>query len=177
MLHLLAGSQAAKGTIANRHEVERNLKATPRRVWPLAKVARWFGISPSLLRKWAKQGLLPLFKRPSEHHRPGVTGHAIRTFLAELVSATESGMEVYCHRARPAEKRCHEAMRSLKPGEALAPAEFAARARVAVTTVRRLLAMGELRAWYPTPHRPKICDWMEIERRKRLTGKSGKKGG
>ena len=174
-MHLLARSAAAKGIIGKRHAIESALRARRRRVWPLAAVARMFGISPSLLRKWAKQGLVSLFQRPTDSHRPGLTERAIRQFLKELAAEAESGIELFHHRPRPAEERCREAVRGLKPGEVLAPAEFAARAEVAVTTVRRLLVIRELDAWYPTPHRPKICDWMEKERRNRLTKKRAKK--
>ena len=179
LLQLLARSAAAKEIIGKRPQIENALRATRRRVWPLATVARLFGISASLLRKWAKEGLVSLFRRPSAHHRPGLTEKAVRRFLKELAEEAESGTEVFPHRPRHAEERCRKATQELKPGEVLAPAEFAARARVAVTTVRRLLAIGELDAWYPTPHRPNICDWMEKERRKRkkhLTRKKARGG-
>lgn len=176
MLRLFSRSEAMRGIIERRPEIENALCGKKRRVWPLATVARLFGISPSLLRKWAKQGMVSLFKRPSDRHRPGLTAKAVRKFLGELAAAAESRMEFFPHRPRPAEQRCHDVVGGLKPGEVLAPAEFAARAKVAVTTVRRLLAMRELHAWYPTPHRPKVCDWGEEKRRNRLTKKKTKNG-
>jgi len=176
LLQFLARSAAAKGIPGKHCEIEGTLDGNRRRVWPLATVARLFGISPSLLRKWAKLGLVSLFKRPSGHYRPGLTERAVRRFLKELAEAAESGIQLRYRRPCPAWKRCREAVRGLKPGEALAPAEFAARAGVSVTTVRRLLAMHELNAWHPTPHRPKVCDWMEKNRRNSLTRKKSGKG-
>ena len=174
-LRLLASSTAAKNILDKRPQIESALRTKTKRVWPLATVARLFGISPSLLRKWATQGLVSLFKPPTERHRPGLTEQAIRKFLAGLSAEAASGIELFLHRPRPAEEKCRETVRGLKPGEALAPAEFAVRAKVAVTTVRRLLVMGELDAWYPTKYRPKICDWDEKNRRNRLTKKLAKK--
>ena len=176
ILRLLAGSPGARSIAGDRTRIESALRAKPRRVWPLATVARLFGISPSLLRKWTGQGFLSMFRRPTEHHRPGLTERAVRKFLAELAAEAESGTEYFLHRPRRAEEKCRKANANWKPGEALAPAEFAARAGVSVTTVRRLLAAGDLDAWHPTPHRPKICDRWEKERRNRLTKKKAKKG-
>jgi transposase-like protein len=156
--------------------IESALHAKPKRVWPFATVARLFGISPSLLRKWVEQDLLSRFRRPTEHHRPGLTERAIRRFLAAVATESESGVELFRERARPAEEKCRTAKTELQAGEALSPAEFAARAGVAVTTVHRLLAEGSLQAWYPTPHRPKICTSIEKNRRKSLTRKMAKKG-
>jgi transposase-like protein len=162
--------------LERRSQIESALRAKPRRVWPFATVARLFGISPSLLRKWVEQGLLSRFRRPSDQHRPGLTERAIRRFLDAVATESESGVELFRERARPAEEKCRKAKTGLRAREALSPAEFAARAGVAVTTVLRLLAEGTLNAWYPTPHRPKICTWMEKERRIRLTRKMAKKG-
>lgn len=120
--------------------------------------------------------MVSLFQRPTEKHRPGLTPQAVCRFLKELAGAAEYGIEVFPHRPRPAEERCRDAMRGLKEGELLDPEEFAARARVSVTTVRRLVALDELPAWRPTPHRPKICSWLEKNRKNRLTGKKGKQG-
>ena len=120
-------------------------------------------------------GLLSRFRRPSKSHRTGLTPRSVRTFLRELAEQSEWEIELVRKRPRPAEQRCVKATVELGKRETLAPAEFAARARVAVTTVRRLLAEGTLDAWRHTPHRPKICTWMEKERRNRLTKKMAKK--
>ena len=110
ILRLLEGSSAAGRIAGNRARIESALRAKPRRVWPLATVARLFGISPSLLRKWVGQGLLSRFRRPTAHHRPGLTERAVRRFLRELAGEAESGTPVFLHRPRPAEKRCREAV-------------------------------------------------------------------
>jgi transposase-like protein len=123
--------------IERRAWIERALRVKPRRVWPFATVAHLFGISPSLLRKWVERGLLSRFRRPTEHHRPGLTERAIRRFLAAVATESESGVELFRERARPAEEKCRTAKTELQAGEALSPAEFAARAGVAVTTVHR----------------------------------------
>lgn len=170
---LLSGSPAVWRIIENRASIEMQVGAVRRKVWPFAKVARIFGISPSLLRKWIGQGLLAPFRRPTAYHRPGLTVPAIQRFLDEVTGQAEWGGPAGLDRKRPAEERCRQAARELRPGEALSVADFAARAGVAATTVHRLLAVGILCAWHPTPHRPKICDWREKER---LTRKSAKRG-
>ena len=172
---LVAGSAAARRINERPAEIEAQLRARPRRVWPTATVARMLGISRALLRKWVGQGLLVPFERPSEQHRPGFTERGVREFLANLAEAGDGRIWVRPRgRPQPAEARCREAGCHLADGEEYSPAEFAARAGVSVTTVMRMLACGELEAWYPTPHRPKICNWQQKERKKRLTRKMGK---
>ncbi len=175
LLHLLQTSPAAGKIVGARKAIESHLRAQPRRVWPGATIARHFGISASLLRKWMDMGLIARFKPPSRHYRAGLTERSIRDFLRGLSKQAEWGIGLVRIRDRPAEERCRKAFRELQPGEAPSTREFAARAGVAVTTVHRLLACGILQAWYPTPYRPKICGWQEKDRRKRLTRKKPKK--
>lgn len=172
---LLRASPAVWRIIEQRAFIEAQLHQVRRKVWPFAKVARLFGISPSLLRKWIGQGLLAPFGRPTEYHHPGLTVPAIQSFLDEVTEQAKWGIPAVPERKRPAEERCRKAARELRPGEALTVPDFAARAGVAAATVHRLLAAGSLCAWYATPRRPKICDWMEKERRNRLTRKRAKK--
>lgn len=175
LFYLLRNSSAVWRILERRSFIESSLRTKPRRVWPFATVARLFGISPSLLRKWVEQDILSQFQRPTEHHRPGLTKRAIRRFLAAVAAESNFGVQLFRERARPAEKRCRETVRGLQSGEVVPPAKFASRAGVAVTTVHRLVAMGRLQAWYPTPHRPKICTWAEKDRRNLLTRKMAKK--
>jgi len=175
ILRLVSVSRAAKEIVVNRAVIEKSLSSKPRLVWPLATVARLMGISPSLLRKWANLGLITLYQRPTAHHRPGLTRKAIHKFLAELAEESASILEIYFRRPRPAEAKCLKAICGLQKGDIFTPAEFAARAGVATTTVHRLIACHVLDVWYPTPHRPKICNYLEKERRKRLTRKLLKK--
>lgn len=154
---LLESSPSALKIVADRTLIEERLRALPRRVWPLATVARLFGASPSLLRKWMGRGLLAPFKQPSKSYRSGITVRGIQAFLRQLCEQAERGIRFRRRRRYPAGEKCLKAFRELGRDEILSPAEFAARARVGVTTVHRLLAAGWLDGWYPSPHRPKIC--------------------
>jgi transposase-like protein len=174
VFRLLRSSPAAWKIVEARETIERSLRSRPRKVWPTATIAKLFGISPSLLRKWVHLGLIPRFRPPSKYYRPGLTARSVRSFLRELAEPVEWGIQLVRKRTRPAEEKCRKALRELAGGEAPAPAEFAARAGVAVTTVHRLLADGFLPAWYPTPHPPRICEWVEKNRRKMLTRKTAK---
>lgn len=174
---LVAGSAAARRISERRAEIEAQLRERRPRVWPTATVARMLGISRALLRKWVGQGLLVPFERPSESHRPGFTERGVREFLANLAQAGDGRIRVSPRQRRwPAAERCQEWGCHLADGEEYSPAEFAVRAGVSVTTVMRMLAIGELEAWYPTPHRPKICNWQQKERKNRLTRKTAKRG-
>jgi transposase-like protein len=174
IFRLFLRSEAVRTIMARHAWIERQMREKPRKVWPFAKIARLFGISPSLLRKWVAQGLITRFRPPSAHHREGLTERAVREFLREVAERADSGIEFTLRRPRPAVEKCRKVLRELQRGEALTPREFAARAGVAPTTVHRLLAEHFLVAWYPTPYRPKICDFLEKDRRIRLTRKKAK---
>lgn len=88
---LLRSSPAAWKIIESRAAIEHHLRSRPRRVWPCATIAKLFGISPGLLRKWIDQGLLSRFRRPSEHHRPGLTARSVQSFLRELAEKRPMG--------------------------------------------------------------------------------------
>jgi len=76
--------------------------------------------------------------------------------------------ELDTKRRKPAEERCRQAAWQLGRNELLKPDEFAARACVSVTTVRRMLAAEIIREYRPTPRRIRICHWDRKKLRKRI---------
>lgn len=161
---LLTKSEAARRLGERADDLRQHLPK--RKIWPLAQVARMFGVSQTLLRRWIKSGVLRKF-RSLPHHRKGLGEREIRRFLREVSEAAEVvGNPTWNERARPAEKRCRDLATSMSSGESLIPREFAARANVAVTTVRRLAGDRRLPSFRPTPYRIRIGDQSQKKRRK-----------
>jgi len=161
---LLERSAAARRTLARSHLIIAELRFE-KKVWPLARVAKLFTISPSLLRKWTECGILSRSRLPKPY-RPGVTERSIRNFLRHLTDEAEFLSELIDERRRPAEERCREAAKQLGLHELLTPVEFAVRARVSVATVRRMEELRIIRGYRPTAHRTKICHWRWKKTRK-----------
>ena len=171
-----------------RNEIEDILRRRRQKVWPTATAARLLDIGPSLLRKWVLWGVIARY-RPPEYHRSGIPERRLRAFLRQLcrlpILDTESMNDcrwgpyvpdyllerLDTSRIRPAEERCRQAAKELSGTDLFDPAVFARKAGVSVSTVHRLLRAGVICAWYPSPHRPKICGSSEKHRRNRLTRK------
>jgi AraC-like DNA-binding protein len=174
--HLSCTSHAARRILQDRARIESQLAATTRKVWPVARVARFFEVSERLVWNWIASGVLRRYRPPSRSHRKGVTSTAIQAFLRDLEQYASFGIELTRERRRPAWERGIAEARKLREDEELTPAQFAARAGISVATVHRLLADKVLHSERPTAHRIKICHrWREKYRKKRLTGKKSKK--
>jgi transposase-like protein len=145
------------------------LRAAQRKMWPVAHVARLFEVSERLLWKWISDGCINRYRRPTKHHRSGITAKAIGGFLKKLDDCASYGIGYQNRRRRPAEEKGRAIASGLPLGAALTPKEFAARAGISPTTARRLAESGFVYALRPTPRRIKICHPSERFRKKRLT--------
>lgn len=173
--HLYRTSDAARAILDRQTGIKVRLRTAQRKIWPVAQVARLFEISERLLWKWISDGCISRYRRPTKHHRSGITANAIRAFLRELDDGASYGIGYQNTRRRPAEEKGRAIARGLSVGAALTPKEFATRAGISPTTVRRLAGSGVVYAQRPTPCRIKICDPSERFRRKRLTGRKTEK--
>lgn len=161
-------SDAARAILDRQSEIQSRLRNDKRKVWPVARVSRLFEISVRLLWRWISKGCINLFRRPTKHHRPGISANAIRSLLKQLHEVASYSLGYTKGRRRAAEVKCRAAVKALEADEELTPKEFATRARISQTTVHRLINSGFLYARRPTPHRKRICH--------PLTGRKTKKG-
>ncbi len=153
---LLPKSAALRNLGERADEIRHDLRCRRRKIWPLAQVARLFGVSETLLRRWIKGGLLKKY-RPPKRHRKGITQREIRRFLKEVTEKAQFlGEWIVQERARPAEQRCRDFASSVSELESFTPREFARRAKVAATTVRRLARDSVLPTFHVTSHRIRI---------------------
>lgn len=167
---LLSYSPAAHGVRDRQREITAKLHDDQRKVWPFARAARLLGISPRLLWQWIGDGLLSTYRRPTEHHRKGITAQALRNFLDGLHRGwSYSGAKRRC--PRPAQEKCQQALRALAEKELLTPREFATRAGVSVATVWRATASRRLPALWETCRLRKICRDPHLHQKKPLTRK------
>lgn len=169
--HLLSGSRAAHAVRERQSEIEAGLREAKCKVWPVARVARLFGVSVRLLWQWIETGMIATYRRPTPHHRKGITAAAIREFLGCL---ERQGLCVRPRRQcrRPAWEKCQQAFRALAEDELLTPREFAAHAGVSVATVWRATRTGNLPALWQTRRLRRICRKPHIHKKKSLTPKS-----
>ena len=138
-----------------RAEIRAQLRSVKRKVWPVAHVARLFGVSVRLLWQWVADGIIPAYQRPSGNHRKGITAGAIRGFLNSLEAIPYvSPRRQY---PSPALERCRRALGELAMDELLTPEEFAARAGVSVATVWRATASRQIPAIWRTRRLRSIC--------------------
>ena len=137
--HLLQKSPAAQQIAGRRPEIEMELRARPRKIWSVAKVARMFKISPRLLWQWIEAGYLnkhqPAPKRRKDvrcerlnAHRKGLSQHSLVKFLKELEHTARTMVPHPRPRLSPATHRCRELFRGLDHKDRPTPLEFAARA-------------------------------------------------
>lgn len=168
---LLSYSPAAHKLRGRHMEIKEELRRDRRKVWPVARAARLLGISSRLLWQWISNGLLPAYRRPTEHHRKGITGQALRAFLDQLSQAWpySEPQRRYPH---PAQEKCRQALQIMSEEELLTPREFAARAGVSVATVWRATASRNLPALWQTHRLRRICRNPHFHRKNPLTRKS-----
>jgi len=167
---LLLYSPAAHKVRGRQMEIREELGRDRRKVWPVARAARLFGVSPRLLWQWIGNGLLPAYRRPTEQHRKGITSQALRAFLDQL-SRAWSYSEPQRRCPRPAGKKCLQALQALAEEELLTPSEFATRAGVSVSTVRRATVSRQLPALWQTLRLRRICRNPHFHPKKPLTRK------
>jgi hypothetical protein len=156
-------------------KLQQAVRQQNRKVWPLAHVAGLFEISERLLWKWVAAGILTRYRRPTTHHKKGLTAKSLLTFLKQLQEYGAFIEEVRNDRRRSAEAKSREVARQLGVDEQLTPRQFADRAKVSLTTVHRCVFIGSLDTQRPTPHRIRICHWSAKYRKKRLTAKGSRK--
>jgi hypothetical protein len=155
---LVERSPAVRRISENAEALRLHLRLRKRKIWPLATVAKLFGVSPSLLRKWIDCGVLSRSRLPKPY-RPGITEQSIRRLLRQLAGDSDWISELDTKRQRPAERKCGETCRQLGRRELLTSNEFAELAGVSMTTVHRMVESKIIRSHRPTPGRIMICHW------------------
>lgn len=162
-LDLLQSSHAAAAALARRGEIEVELKAANRRVWPVARVARLFEVSVALLRKWMASGCLMKRKALLPGEARGICVEALRDFLKNLAYAGKLGAHPPEGRESPKTDRCIRKV-CFYTRKGVTPKALAARAAVSVSLVRLLIRAGKLKIHRPKPGRILIKDvvWAEI---------------
>ena len=164
---LLRKSPAARALAERREEINVALDARPRKIWPVAAVARFFGISPRLLWNWIGQNLITEARPPAKWGRAaggkpvagmmkGLSPGSIRSFLEILVKQHRCSLPQPAVRKSPAAQRCLEHLKTLRTEQCPTPLEFAAGAGVSAATVRRLIRQRRLPSWRISKGRVRI---------------------
>jgi len=166
VIALLAISPKARDIAMRSSAILAQLRERKRKIWPLTAVAKMLGISPNLLRSWIRSGCLRSY-RPPPNHRRGIKADEIRIFVEKVTDYSQYLKFSGGFRRRPARERCRSVFAQLDRSETLSPREFAERAKVATTTVRRLASLQVINAHRPTPHRIRICrsNWKDSSKK------------
>jgi hypothetical protein len=154
--HLLRRSPAAQQIAARCSEIDAIMRERPQKIWPVAKVARLFGISSRLLWKWIDEGALTRHKpsrewrkdssgNPLRCHRKGLTRQAVVKFVRGLADTAQFMAAHPRPKSSPAKQRCLALFKGLNREDMPTPMEFASRAGVSISNVRRLIRYGWLK--------------------------------
>ncbi len=135
------------------------VKDDPRKIIPVAEVARWLGVSNRQFWNWIEQGWISTYKRPSESYKKGINRITLLRFFTclkkYLVRASRCFDAPPPKGGRPAkaQEKIRQAYRQglLKGG--MTPVEAAAKAGVSTESVLRAMRSGVIRAKPRTWHR------------------------
>lgn len=151
--------------------LRQQLKTDPRKVIPVAEVARWFGVSHRQMRLWIEQGWIskPELKAPKAHlednkrpaqRKQGLTPGRLKAFLQRLLEVQSLAREWQqpVRRGRPAvvAQKVHQAYRDLTLEHNMTPAELARKIGVPPGSVRRVMHQGAVRFRQPSPCRYRL---------------------
>jgi len=153
-------SRALQGLAGNSRILRLQFSREPRKIVPVAWLAREFGVSTRLLWRWIGDDLLRKAKGGVGCKR-GVSRSEVKRFLKALEKAMESSFEfgwIESRAGRPdtAQQRIRDARRNGLSGQGMNPRQFALAVGVSRSAVWRAIESGLLDAWRPTPHRTLI---------------------
>lgn len=80
-------SSALQRLATERQNLTDWLKTQPRKIIPVAEVARLLGVSVRQLWKWIDQGWINTYKRPSEHYQKGISKPGFTRFWIVWLTA------------------------------------------------------------------------------------------
>lgn len=152
----------------------KGIKAEPRKIVSVARMARMLEISNRLLWKWVDQGWVNTYNRPSEYHRKGISKSAFSRFLGRLVQcqAMTEGLCTPIPRGRPpaARNKMREAYHQTHViTDGMTAPECAAVLGISSDSALRALK-GHLRSSNPTPCRYRLGERRKTPRAKRKRG-------
>ena len=153
---------AALQRIAHDEQRLRNIvKDDPRKIIPVAEVARWLEVSNRQMWNWIDQGWISTYKRPSESYKKGISKLGFNRFLKRLGESLKYsiGMCSPLGLGRPAKARekiqkaySHDFL--IERG--MTPTELGTKLGVSSASVRRAIHQGVVPGRKPSPNRYKL---------------------
>lgn len=143
------------------------VRRDPRKILPVAFLAREFSISVRLLWNWIAADLLKAWT-PMLGRKRGVTRQAAVRFLNRLMEvnsfAQSDDFRSRAGRPKSAIEKIRRSRQQEKTGEGMKPTEFAKKIGVSRASVIRAIEGRYLEAWKPTPlcHREAATNFKKI---------------
>ena len=144
-------SSALQRLATERQNLTDWLKTQPRKIIPVAEVARLLGVSVRQLWKWIDQGWINTYKRPSEHYQKGISKPGFTRFLDRLADCKTyaKGMCSPLGLGRPpaARKQLKDAYLSGQLRDGMTAGQCAEALGISADSVRRALKRGHVRSF------------------------------
>lgn len=148
-------------------------KSDPRKIIPVAEVARWLEVSIRQMWKWIGLGWLSTYQRSSELYRKGISKPGFTRFLNRLVEQQKKAVLFVrpVTRGRPAaaRQRLREAYRNKEIADGMTPTECAATIGISTDSVIRAFRCGAVETFKPSAHRYRLGSRLKISHSKRET--------
>ena len=147
------------------------VKNEPRKIIPVAEVARWLAVSNRQLWKWIKVGWISTYRRPADIFRKGISKTTFSRFLGRLLEYDAIACSIIfpVYRGRPAEARklLHEAYQSKHIADGMTPKECAMELNISTDSVIRALRRGAIPRFKVSPCRYRLGERRKISRPKK----------
>ena len=171
LLMIFRRSAALHRIVADDHTLRCVVKDYPRKIIPVAEVARWLAVSNRQLWKWLKAGWISTYRRPDEIFRKGITKPAFSRFLRRLLEYDAIACSIIfpIQKGRPAEARKHlrEAYLSKQIVDGMTPKECAMELNISTDSVIRALRRGSIPSFKASPCRYRLGERRKISRSKK----------
>lgn len=172
MLDAFRRSSALQRLAEERESLVEWLQTQPRKIIPVAEVARVLEVSVRQLWKWIEQGWISTYKRPSEHYQKGISKPGFTRFLRRLERYLELADSMYSpiKRGRPptARKLLQDAYLTGQLHDGMTAEQCANALGISTDSVLRTLKRGHVRSYKVSQHRYRLGDRKKAGRQKRL---------
>jgi len=171
LLDFFRRSTVLQSMASDEKRLRQMIRDDPRKIIPVAEVARWFGVSHRQIRLWIEQGWIikPEMKASKasaeEGKRParrkqGLTPGRLKAFLQRLrevqLLAGQYLQPVRRGRSGVVARKVREAYRNLTLEHNMTPVELARKIKASPGSVRRVMHQGVVGSRKPSPCRYRL---------------------
>lgn len=164
-------SAALQRIVADEHILRLVVKHDPRKIIPVAEVARWLEVSNRQLWKWINMGWISTYRRPANIYCKGISKTTFSRFLTRLLEYHSVARWIISpvRRGRPAkaQRRLSEAYQSKQLVDGMSPMECASELNISTDSVIRAMRQGTVPSFKLSPSRYRLGQRRKISRPKR----------